>query len=179
MPMLTCLAVYLYQYSPRKYHLPEELVFLMECLEISPVTVKQIKFWTDQDQILAPVWRFVKQGWPKSAQPEFCPYHSRKLEISIQDDCVLWGSHIIIPMPGREQLLSLLHDGHPGISKMKVLAHSYVWWPKKDANRSSSEEVYNQCQLNLPSPPAVPMHPWEWPEHPWDRIHIDFDFISG
>ena len=22
--------------------------------------------------------------------------------------------------------------------------------------------------------PAVPMHPWEWPEHPWDRIHIDF-----
>ena len=31
MPMLTCLAVYRYQYSPRKYHLPEELVFLMEC----------------------------------------------------------------------------------------------------------------------------------------------------
>ena len=73
--------------------LPEELVFLMECLEISPVTVKQIKFWTDQDPILATVWRFVKQGWPKSAQPEFCSYHSRKLELSIQDDCVLWGSH--------------------------------------------------------------------------------------
>ena len=107
----------------------------------SPVTVKQIKFWTDQDPILATVWRFVKQGWPKSAQPEFCPYHSKKLEISIQNDCVLWGSHIIISLPGREQLLSLLHDGHPGISKMKVLAHSYVWWPKKDADRSSSEEV--------------------------------------
>ena len=67
---------------------------IMECLEISPVTVKQIKFWTDQDPILATIWRFVKQGWPKSVQPEFRPYHSRKLELSIQDDCVLWGSHI-------------------------------------------------------------------------------------
>ena len=87
----------------------------MECLEISPDTVKQIKFWTDQDPILATVWRFVKQGWPKSVQLEFHSYHSRKLELSIQDYCVLWGSRINIPMPGREQLLSLLHDGHPGI----------------------------------------------------------------
>ena len=56
------------------------------------LNIKQIKFWTDQDPILATVWRFVKQGWPKSVQPEFRPYHSRKLELSIQDDCMLWGS---------------------------------------------------------------------------------------
>ena len=123
--MLMCLAVYLYQYSPRKYHYQRYV--LMDCLEISPVTVKQIKFWTDPDPILATVWRFVKQGWLKSVQLEVCPHHSRKLELSIQDNCVLWGSRIIIPMPGREQLLSLLHKGHPGVLKVKALARSYVW----------------------------------------------------
>ena len=67
--------------QPNEVPLPEELVFLMESLEISPVTVKQIKAWTDQDPVLATVRRFVKQGWPKSIKPEFRPYHSRKLEL--------------------------------------------------------------------------------------------------
>ena len=138
------------------------------------LTVKQIKVWTDHDPVLATVRRFVKQGWPKSVDPKFNPYHARKLELSIQDNCILWGSRIIVPKPGREQILSLLHEGHPGISKMKGLARSYVWWPNIDADIEAQVKRCNQCQLNQPSPPIVPMHPWEWPEHPWERIHIDF-----
>ena len=87
---------------------------------------------------------------------------------------MLWGSRIVIPKPGTEKLLSLLHEGHPGISKMKALAHSYVWWPNIDADIEAQVKRCNQCQLNQPSPPVVPMHPWEWSEHPWDSIHIDF-----
>ena len=105
--------------QPKEIPMPEELVLLMETMEFSPVTVKQIKTWTERDPVLSTVRRFVKQGWPKSVKPEFRPYHARKLELSIQDDCLLWGSRIIVPKLGREQLLSLLHDGHPGISKMK------------------------------------------------------------
>ena len=30
--------------------------------------------------------------------------------------------------------LSLLYEGHPGISKMKELAHGYVWWSNIDAD---------------------------------------------
>ena len=78
---------------------------------------------------------------------------------TIQDDCVLWGRCIIIPIPGREQLLSLLHDGHPGILKMKALARSYVWWAKIDVDIEAQVKRRNQYQLNLPSPPVVPMHP--------------------
>ena len=107
-------------------------------------------------------------------KPEFRPYHSRKLELSIQDGCLLWGSRIIVPKQGREQLLSLMHDGHPGISKMKGLARSYVWWPYIYADIEAQVKQCNQCQSSHSSPPIVPMHPWEWPEHPWERIHIDY-----
>ncbi|MCY3927858.1 MAG: DDE-type integrase/transposase/recombinase [Acidobacteria bacterium] len=154
--------------------MPEELVFLMETLKIFPVTIKQMKRWTDRNPVMASVRRFVKQGWPKSVKSEFHPHHSRKLELSIQDGCLLWGSRIIVPKLGREQLLSLLHEGHPGISKMKGLARSYVWWPNIDADIEAQVKRCNQCQLNHPSPPTVPMHPWEWPERPWERIHIDY-----
>ena len=32
----------------------------------------------------------------------------------------------------------------------------------------------SQCQENQKLPPRAPMHPWEWPERPWARIHIDY-----
>ena len=101
-------------------------------------------------------------------------YQSRKLELSVQQGCLLWGSRVIIPKPGRAQILALLHDGHPGISKMKGLARSYVWWPNIDADLETQVKQCNQCQLNCPSLPAVPMHPWERPDHPWDRVHVDY-----
>ena len=30
------------------------------------------------------------------------------------------------------------------------------------------------CQLHNKSPPAAPLHPWDWPEKLWTHIHIDY-----
>ena len=76
--------------------------------------------------------------------------------------------------PGRGKILSLLHEGHPGICKMKSLACNYVWWPKIDVDLEARVKQCNQCQLSRPSSPVVPMHPWDWPEHPWQRLHLDY-----
>ena len=38
------------------------------------------------------------------------------------------------------------------------------------------EEVVKQCkncQESCPSPAVAPLHPWEWPPHPWQRLHLD------
>ena len=51
--------------------MPEELVLLLESLEISTVTVAQIKRWTDHDPISAKVQKFVQQAWPQSVDPSF------------------------------------------------------------------------------------------------------------
>ena len=50
--------------QPKEIPMPEELVLLLESLEISTVTVTQIKCWTDHDPVLAKVQKFVQQGWP-------------------------------------------------------------------------------------------------------------------
>ena len=93
--------------QPKEIPMPEELVLLLETMEFSPVTVKQIKNCTEHNTVLSTVRRTVKQGWPNSVKPECRPYHSRKLELSIQDGCLLWGSQIIVPK-ARKRAISVI-----------------------------------------------------------------------
>jgi hypothetical protein len=57
---------------------------------------------------------------------------------------------------------------------MKALARSYVWWPTLDEDIGREVNNCNQCQLHHTTPAAAPLHPWEWPGHPWTRLHIDY-----
>ena len=42
------------------------------------------------------------------------------------------GLRTIIPSSLRQTILKKLHEGHPGIARMKSIACSHVWWPKID-----------------------------------------------
>ena len=101
-----------------------ELVLLAERLADSPVTSNDIQVWTRRDRKLSKVLQYVQQEWPTEHDPELEPYSSRRLELSTFDGCILWGSRIIIPSPGRQAVLQLqeLHEGHPGITRMKALS---------------------------------------------------------
>ncbi|CAG2228697.1 Uncharacterized protein K02A2.6 [Mytilus edulis] len=90
------------------------------------------------------------------------------------DGCILWGGRVIIPQPGREAMLNELHQGHPGITRMKSLARSYIWWPGMDNDLELTVVNCYSCQENRKLPAEAPLHPWEYPSHPWSRIHIDF-----
>lgn len=78
--------------------------------------------WTERDPVLSQVKRWVMQGWPVMVEQEGCkPYVKRKLELSVLDGCLLWGSRVIIPPSGRAQVMEELHEAHPGVSRMKIL----------------------------------------------------------
>ena len=76
--------------------------------------------------------------------------------------------------PGREALLLEVHGGHPGISRMKSLARSLMWWPRMDSEIEEVVKHCEECQQDRPAPPSAPLHPWSWPTRPWTRLHIDF-----
>ena len=148
-------------------------VLLMETLHSTPVDSNQIRRWTDRDPVLSKVRRLVQSGWEESDDENLKPYQIRSHELSVQDSCVLWGDRVIIPKAGIEKTLQVLHDGHPGISKMKQLARSVVWWPGIDSDIEKMVKSCQMCSLHQKSPPVAPLHPWEWPRKPWTRIHID------
>jgi len=120
------------------------------------------------------VLQYVQQGWPSEGDPGLEPYSSRRLELSSFDGCVLWGSRVVIPPPCRQAVLMELHEGHPGITRMKSLARMYVWWPGINTDIEKSVCLCRECQQVQSSPPVAPLHPWKWPTQPWARLHVDF-----
>ena len=101
-------------------------------------------------------------GWPDAHLGKaFKPYKSRSHELSVLDRCVLSGCRFVVPPQVQAAVLEELHETHPGASRMKALAYSYIWWSKMDTE-------------SKPFPPTAPVHPWQWPCQLWSRLHLDF-----
>lgn len=154
---------------------PSEVVFLMENLSNSPTDASKIKLWTSRDPILSQVYQYVLHGWPAYIKNEdLKPYFTRREEISLEAGCLLWGSRVIIPPQGRNEVIQILHNAHPGVSRMKGLARANVWWPKIDSVIEETVKECHTCQKHQKMPAKAPLHPWEWPSRPWTRIHVDY-----
>ncbi|XP_021370583.1 uncharacterized protein K02A2.6-like isoform X2 [Mizuhopecten yessoensis] len=154
---------------------PGEMILMMDTLNSSPVTFEQVQTWTKQDPTLQEVIGWVYRGWGEKCPNErLKPYHNRRHELNLYEDVLLWGNRVVIPTFGRASLLDALHEGHPGIVKMKSLARGYVWWPGIDAEIEERVKCCESCQLQASIPAMAPLHSWDWPSRPWSRVHVDY-----
>ena len=153
---------------------PGENITALTMLESLPVTSREIRKWTDRDPMLSKVRVLLRNGWKHTSEEALKPYQQRHSELSLQDNCVLWGARVVIPPPGRERILAQLHEGHPGISRMKSLARSFVWWPGLEKALEDKVRCCDQCQRSRHLPAVAPIQPWEWPARLWSRLHVDY-----
>ncbi|XP_061152316.1 uncharacterized protein K02A2.6-like [Syngnathus typhle] len=143
-------------------------------MEPLPVTCAQISKETRNDPLLSRVYDLTVNGWPMHADTELKDYFTRKDQLTVSQGCVLWGSRVVVPPKLRSKVLNSLHDGHMGVVKMKSLARSYVWWPGLDNQIETLVKTCRGCHQTQRSPQIAPVHTWEWPVAPWQRIHIDY-----
>ena len=154
--------------------LREAEVFNVAHIDSLPVTFSQLEQATRRDPILSKVRRYAKQRWPTTVQECLQPYWNRRDELFLDGYVRVWGIRVIVPHKLREQMLSELHCGHQEAAKMKAVAQSYVWWPNIYKNLEEIGKNCRACQSVKSSPPLAPLHPWAWPERPWQRVHINF-----
>ena len=107
---------------------------------------------THKDPILSRVVKYLQCGWPHDVEPSFDPFVRRKLEMSIEQGCFVWGGRVVIAPNLMEKILKDLHEAHPGVSRMKAHGRSYVWLPGMD--RDIEKIVFNceTCQINQAMP---------------------------
>ena len=101
------------------------------------------------------------------------PFLHKRNELTIEVGCILWGSRVVIPSFDRPSLLSELHEGYVGASRMKELARSYLWWPNLNGELENLVLSCAECLQNRKIAPKAELHPWEWILI-MHRIHIDY-----
>lgn len=145
-----------------------------------PITSKEIATATKFDPLLSKVLDFTTNGWPAySEDPNISPYSNKSLQLSVDCGCILWGNRVIVPPTHQKEILLLLHSDHPGESRMKSLARSFVWWPGMDQDIETMVKACSICQQTQKSSPLPPLQSWSWPKHSWQRVHLDLAYFEG
>lgn len=142
-----------------------------------PITASRIASASRKDTTLSRVMYFILNGWPNTQQEcshELLPYWRVRNELTVEEGCILRGIRVIIPCEFQSDILTELHENHPGIVRMKSLARLYVWWPLLDSDIENKVSTCQSCQHQRPQLAKAPTNPWVWPHKPWQRIHIDF-----
>lgn len=98
------------------------------------LSFKNIAITTRRDPILSKLANAIQMGKVSELSDKFRHFKSKDQELSVEQDCVLWGYRTIIPLKLRNNVLVELHRSHLGIVKTKALAPSYVWWPDLEKN---------------------------------------------
>ena len=109
-------------------------------------------------------------GWPQYLkEEELQPYFQCRTELSVDQDCVLWGTRVVIPTSLRPNLLLYLHSDHMGIVRMKAMARQYLWWPRLNAEIEEIARNCESCREQDPMLSKVSAASWDWPAGPWRR----------
>lgn len=144
-----------------------------------PLSADSIRKETQKDAALSKVLLYTRSGWPSKVTDEMlAPYFNRRHELSIEHDCVTWRNRVVVPCSLQGAVLRLLHEGHPGATRMKMLARSHVWWPGQTESIEQTVKECETCQLTQNAAPRLPITSWEWPTRRWQRIHLDFAYSN-
>ena len=143
-------------------------------IQALPVTAAKVGSCSRHDPQVSRVMHFTRCGWPSSVPADLKPFHSRREELTVEGDCLLWGVRVVVPAKLRARILSDLHRDHGGIVRMKAMARSYMWWPGMDTDIESVAKSCVSCKAVKSAPQEAPLHPWVWPTEPWKHIHVDF-----
>lgn len=141
-----------------------------------PVTLADVERATNRDYILNTVADCVKTGdWPECHKGSAL-YNFRSLasRLSLHKGCLFLGHRIVVPHGIKNQILKMLHRGHPGQTRMKLLARSYVYWIGLDKDINLMVERCNSCQKAAKMPLRTELTPWPETCKPMERVHCDF-----
>ncbi|XP_031355110.1 uncharacterized protein K02A2.6-like [Photinus pyralis] len=131
-----------------------------------PVTREQIRRETIKDEVLRKVCHELESS---SSNP-----NETQTKYNMHDGCIFYGMRVVIPKSLQQTVLNELHDAHLGMTKMKAMARSYCFWNGIDADIEMTVKKCRSCCLVQKEAAKVPVHSWEFPSFPFQRIHIDY-----
>ncbi|PFX22385.1 Uncharacterized protein K02A2.6 [Stylophora pistillata] len=110
------------------------------------MTTREIEEASSEDREFVELRQYIKDGnWKGDQHKQYIPVCG---ELCVIGKLILRGTRIVIPSKLRPRVLSLAHEGHPGIVSMKQrLRSAKVWWPGFDREAEKFCKTCHGCQL--------------------------------
>ncbi|XP_055699121.1 uncharacterized protein K02A2.6-like [Phlebotomus papatasi] len=154
-----------------EYETDDPEIVQLNSINTLPVTLSEIQHETKIDKEVKKLIEGLKLGKVISKEDRF---NINMEEFSFKQGCLVRGERTYIPGKLRNVILQELHDGHVGMTKMKMMARSYCWWVGIDRDIEKLVSNCTNCQENRANPSKVPVHTWESATKPFERVHIDY-----
>ena len=154
---------------------PECIIHLMDHLDNTTVDSADIRRRIPKDPVLSKVYQAVQspEGLLLSA------FYTKRYELSVENECQLRGSRMIITHTLRHEVLKELNQCQSDMIKMKVLIRNYVWWLGMDVDIEEKVNRCYTCQSSWTSLARTPLRLWEWLRKPWHWIHVNYTDCNG
>ena len=159
-------------------HEPYELIFVINSINEGPITCSDIKHYTNADSNLRILKNYIRFGFPPNIHPSLSQFKSNSEELTIMNECIMYRNRVFVPLPLRSKILEQFHLGHPGISGMRSLVRSLIWYPGIDSDVVQFVNKCGNCQNIQSKPPQNCNVEWPKPARKWSRLHIDHFFLE-
>lgn len=148
---------------------------LVEAVRNIPVTANEIAEHSKRDATLRKLASYQETGWPTLINDATLQkLHRRRDAITCVSGCMFYSDRVIIPFQLQSRVLKQLHEGHPGMVRMKALARSFVFWPDIDEHIETLVRTCQRCASAAKAPVKSTLASWPIPSKPWSRLHMDY-----
>ena len=141
------------------------------------VRLQYLRQITEQDHEYQQLLHYIRNGFPdhRSQLPDGCKrYWNIRSQLALDEDLIVYGCRLLIPVKMRSKVLTQLHESHQGSIRTKQRARLVVYWPGMDNDIDEVILKCKQCQEKLPSQPREPIISKTRPNRPFQEIAADF-----
>ena len=122
-------------------------------LNVSQIKLTEIKRLSKTELELTQVAKLIITGWPdkQTKISEIAkPYWNFRDELNIPNGVVLKDNRVVVPKVMRNHVFKQIHEGHLGVTKSRLRAHTSVYWPCINEDINDMVGHCEMCQLCKP-----------------------------
>ena len=119
---------------------------------------------------------FCQNGWPENKRKvpaNIQKFFQLKDNLFISDDLLFFSNKLVVPFKLQKDMITLLHEGHLGIEKVKSRARQIFYWPRMTLEIESFIKSCKICEKNSYRQQKETLLSYPIPERPWERVGLD------
>ena len=134
---------------------------------------------TLSDEILKDLKKYLEKGWPNDIPRNMKQWYKQREKLDLARGCVMFEGRVWIPDTLKREMLGMLHHGHVGMTRMKILGQRYVYWPKMAKDIEHYVKSCECCAAASKKRAQDVFSSWNTCTEPMERVHIDFFHFGG